>query len=68
VSSSQAPPPPSVAVMLSSQQALGEQEKPSCFIWDGSHKGIVHCEIGSGQQTSVASLFRCHMAPKSDYQ
>jgi len=44
-----------VAVVLPGEQALGEQEKQSCFIRDWSGKGIVHCEIVSGQQTSVVS-------------
>ena len=50
---SSASPPPYVAVVLPGQQALGEPEKQSCFLWDGSRKGIVHDEIGSGQQPSV---------------
>src|SRR2546421_10658517 len=52
---SPASPPPYVPVVLPGQQALGEPEKPSCFLWDESRKGIVHDEIVSGQQTSVAS-------------
>src|SRR5438105_10566455 len=52
---SSASPPMYVAVVLPGQQALGEPEKQSCFLWDGSRKGIVHDEIVSGQQTSVAS-------------